>query len=107
MDSESLEATDRRAAENATKPRVTLESMRAKILHESYIVQFRPLTICVIETTDGFFIVGDSAPASPENYKEDLGKQLAYEDCIRQMWKLEGYALRVKLHADALADAAR
>jgi hypothetical protein len=97
MDSDSLQLTEDRSAANATHPRVTLDSMKAKIKHESYVTQFRPLTICVIETTSGFYIVGDSCPASPENYKEALGKQLAYEDAIRQMWKLEGYLLRNKL----------
>ena len=97
MDSNSLQMTEDRSAAHATHPRVTLDSMKALIKHESYITQYRPLTICVLETTSGFYIVGDSCPASPENYKEDLGKQFAYEDCIRQMWKLEGYRLKNKL----------
>jgi len=41
--------------------------------------------------------VGKSAPASADNFNADLGRKLAYEDAIRQLWPLMGFALRERL----------
>lgn len=97
----SLEVSEAESAAVAVAPRVTLESMVAKIKNEVY---WQPhgtcLTLCVIEMQNGFFVVGESAPASPANFDADLGKKFAYENAIRQLWKLEGYALRDRLAAE-------
>lgn len=57
------------------------------------------LTICVLVLKNGFTIVGKSACASPENFDYALGCKIAREDARRQIWALEGYALRNKLAA--------
>lgn len=122
----SIEHTDAEAATNATGPRVTLESMKEKIATVIYFtggeaayigeqptyqefidgdleVQRRVrtcleiMTICLVVMKTGFIIIGKSAPAAPENYNQELGRKFAYEDCIRQLWQLEGYALRERL----------
>jgi hypothetical protein len=99
----SLEAGDAAAAAVAkTDNRVTLQSMLAKVVEP---VQFiRPhaaphMIICVMQLSNGFVLVGKSAPADPANYDQALGEKFAREDCIRQMWPLEGYALRERLTA--------
>ena len=51
------------------------------------------LTMCIIVMQNGFTIIGKSAPASAANFNAELGRKLAYEDAIRQLWPLEGYAL--------------
>lgn len=55
------------------------------------------LTICVLALMNGFTIVGKSACASPENYNEEIGRRIAREDAVRQIWALEGYQLRTRL----------
>lgn len=97
MESQTLKATEAESAANATAPRVTLESMEAKIVSEDYIVHEGILTLCILKMQNGFYAVGESAPASPANFDPELGKKFAYENAIRQLWKLEGYALREKL----------
>lgn len=96
---DSLKVTDAESAAVATAPRVTLESMEAKIASENYTVVDGILTICTIKMANGFYVIGESAPASPANFNADLGKKFARENAIRQLWKLEGYALREKLAA--------
>jgi hypothetical protein len=104
----SLEATEAECAANATGPRVSLASMEAKIaarydftgaaaassigapIHET----LRLLSICILVMENGFSVIGKSAPAAAVNFNADLGRKLAYEDAIRQLWPLEGYALR-------------
>lgn len=96
---ESLKVTEAESAAVAVAPRVTLESMEGKIASENYTVVDGILTICTIKMANGFYVIGESAPASPANFNADLGKKFARENAIRQLWKLEGYALREKLAA--------
>lgn len=96
---ESLKITEAESAAVAVAPRVTLESMEAKIASENYSVVDGILTICTIKMANGFYVIGESAPASPANFNAELGKKFARENAIRQLWKLEGYALREKLAA--------
>lgn len=103
----SLENTEAECAENAIAPRVSLADIEGKV---DACYQFtadtigehpslRLLSICVLVMRNGFTIIGKSAPASAENFNEELGRKLAYEDAIRQAWPLEGYALRERLAA--------
>ena len=59
---------------------------------------FGVLTICLLAVRNGFTIVGKSAPADAANFDPLLGRKLAYEDAVRQLWPLMRYALREKLH---------
>lgn len=102
MTTGSLEASDAAAAAvQKTDNRVTLDSMKAKIATTEYL---RPesaphMTIAVLTTTNGFQLIGKSAPADPANYDAALGEKFSFEDALRQMWPLEGYLLREKLAA--------
>lgn len=91
-----LEADEAASAAVAVEPRVTLQSMEDKIVSENYLYQDL-LTICVLKMENGFYVVGESAPASAANYDADLGRRFARENALRQLWKLEGYALRERL----------
>lgn len=103
----SIEHTDAESAAVAVAPRVSLSSMEAKIVdkHE-FLASELPnatnpslavLSICILVMENGFTVIGKAAPASPENFNRELGKKLAYEDAIRQLWPLEGYLLRSQL----------
>lgn len=98
---DSLRMTDQEAAANASTPnRVTLDSMLSKVEHVEY---WHPshtphLTICILTMHNGFVVVGTSAPADAANYDENLGQKFAHEDCIRQLWRFEGYLLRESMY---------
>lgn len=96
---DSLKISDAESAAVATAPRVTLDSMEAKIETEQYTVIDNILTLCVIKMRNGFYVVGESAPASPANFNADLGRKFARENAVRKLWAFEGYALREKLAA--------
>lgn len=114
----SLEQEDQAAAAVAVAPRVSLESMKAKIAGYNFfnvgdalraldapaMPAFDILTVCVMTLENGFTLIGKSAPASPENFNKELGQNIAFDDCIRQMWPLEGYALRERIAAATPAD---
>ncbi len=101
---------DAAAAVQKTPNRVSLESMEKKIAAEytflaSDALQEAPiheslkiLTVCIIVMQNGFTVIGKSAPADAENFNEELGRKFAREDAVRQLWPLEGYALRETLY---------
>lgn len=102
MTTGSLEASDAAAAAvQKTDNRVTLDSMKAKVASTEYIrpASARHMTIAVVSLSNGFQLIGKSAPADPANFDAALGEKFALEDAIRQMWPLEGYLLREKLAA--------
>lgn len=100
MTTGSLEAGDEAAgAVQKTPSRVTLDSMKAKVDQVEY---YHPLlapemTVAMVKLKNGFVLVGKSAPADPANFDAPLGQKFAFEDALRQMWPLEGYALRERM----------
>ena len=106
---DSLRLTDDASrAVQKTPNRVSLDSMVEKIAEEHYatadqaftaseVPATRVLTLCLLVMKNGFMVIGKSAPADPKNFNEDLGRKFAREVAIRQLWPLEGYALREKL----------
>lgn len=101
----TLEATEKECAAVAKAPRVSLadiEAAMANVLHATGDIAFQEppasplavLTLCAITMKNGFTVIGKSAPASPENFNAHLGRRLAYEDAVRQLWPLMGFALR-------------
>ena len=113
----SLQDTDEAAAAVATAPRVSLKDIEDSIGYRydinagvavanatkerDYPESLNILSICILVMRNGFTVIGKSAPASPQNYNRELGARLAYEDAIRQLWPLMGYALRERLWRDS------
>lgn len=109
----SIQHTDRESAAVAKAPRVALADIEAAIggvyhttaaralsdeaLSPEHLGPLGLLSVCIVVMRNGFTVIGKSAPASPENFNADLGRKFAYEDAIRQLWPLMGFALREKL----------
>lgn len=110
----SIEETDKASAAVASAPRVALEDIKSAInarydftadaaieaMQMPVNRELRVLSICILVMRNGFTVIGKSAPASPENFNADLGKRFAYEDTIKQLWPLMGYALRDKMRVE-------
>lgn len=113
----SLQTDDQECAAVATAPRVSLNDIegaidaRYEFTADRVVETLSPeagatataplklLSICILVMKNGFTIIGKSAPASPQNFNADLGRKLAYEDAVRQLWPLMGFALRDRLAA--------
>ena len=55
------------------------------------------LTFCVLVLRNGYTVHGHSACASPENFDAEIGRRIARENAVQQIWPLMGYALKEKL----------
>lgn len=107
----SLETSDREAQKVAVAPRVRLQDIEAAIAEKteftagqatealgiSTTTALGVLSICILVLKNGFTVVGTSAPASLANFDPELGRKLAYEHAVRQLWPLMGFLLRDRL----------
>lgn len=81
--------------------KVTIESIIAKIKGETYIVMpDGRTTICQLTLANGYTINGTSACVDASNFDMNIGRKIAFEDALRQIWPLEGYLMAEKLFWD-------
>lgn len=85
-----------------TAPRLTPDHIDSCIEREEYHVFDNILTVCVLTLANGFKVTGESAPASPENFDQDLGRKIARDMARNKIWAFEGYLLRSRLAGDNL-----
>lgn len=89
-------------AKGLTAPRITPQQIDEQIIGEYYYVfPGSTVTVCALELKNGFYVVGESAAASPANYDAELGRKIARDRARSKIWVLEGYALRTRLSAEA------
>lgn len=102
-----------------TAPRITPDDLKANIASEHYFTaadgvmadktvagapqSLSLLTFCVLVLQNGFTVTGKSACASPENFDAEIGRKIARDDAIQQVWPLMGYALKEQLHRASFA----
>lgn len=105
-------------AKGLTAPRVTPADIEANIVGEftfnptecdlgcgSNIGNFdrekvKRHTICILTLANGFTVVGiNEGPVSAANFDPELGRKLARQKAVDQVWPLLGYELRSKLAA--------
>jgi len=103
-------------AKGKTAPRVTPKDIENNISSEHYFTaadgergaansafgysETHPLgllTFCVIVLRNGYTVHGHSACASPENFDPEIGRRIARENAVQQIWPLMGYALKQEL----------
>jgi|GEM_PF-1193445 len=95
----------------AVAPRVTaneIDAMCKDLVIHTHHFPGTTTTVAVAALPDGFVVAtGHSACISPENFKADIGAQIASDNARTatraKLWELEGYLLRASLaHPDAV-----
>jgi hypothetical protein len=92
-----------RAIRATSAARVTSERIDSVIRSRQFFRATDTLTICVLTLANGFTVTGESACASPDNYRQDIGKRIAFDNAREKIWPLEGYLLRQMLAEQAQA----
>lgn len=76
-------------------PRITKEFMESRIKEGG--VEFRryseTVTICQITLDNGYSVRGESACVNPENYNQEIGERIAYDNAFNKLWPLFGFFL--------------
>ncbi|MGI9305775.1 MAG: Gp49 family protein [Gammaproteobacteria bacterium] len=87
---------DRRLDDLQT-PSITKTDAAEAIISTEYI-NHDMVTICIATCRNGYVLVGASACQDSDNFDPDLGAKLAFDDCVRQVWPLEGYLLKQRFY---------
>lgn len=87
----ALEAIDAASEQVRTGFRITLDDLRSRVARVEYLLR-GVLTVAILQLDNGWWLVGKSAPVDPDNYDAEYGRQLAYDDALRQAWPLLAFA---------------
>lgn len=91
-------------AKGLSAPRLTPALIDATITAEAYhVFPGTTLTVCALTLHNGFIVTGTSAAASPENFDEAIGRDVARRNARERIWELEGYLLRERLSQGSAA----
>lgn len=86
-----------------TAPRITPQRIEEVIVkREFHIFGGTQLTVCCLTLQNGFTVTGESACASPENFNQEIGERIAFENAKEKIWVLEGYLLKQRLFQNEL-----
>ena len=96
MDEATIEQKIQEKGLNA--PRLNPAHIDAQIAAEDYHV-FRPSMkiVCCLTLRNGFAVLGEAGVVSPENFNEEIGKDVARKNAREKIWQLEGYLLKERL----------
>lgn len=74
-------------------PRVTKDAMESRIINKEFIRLGETVTLCNITLNNGYSVRGESACVNPENYNQQIGEKIAYENAFAKLWALFGFLL--------------
>jgi hypothetical protein len=83
--------------------RVTPEYMKSRIASTDFTRIGATVTHCRIVLDNGYSVSGESACVNPENYNQQIGEKIAYDNAFRQLWPLFGFLLAEKNKLKAAA----
>lgn len=80
-----------------TFPKVSYDDVLAEIVDETYtVLPSGRVTVCELTLKNGFTVRGESAVVFIENNVPEIGRKVAKEKAIDQIWQLLGFRLRDK-----------
>ncbi len=106
-------------AKGLTEPRITPADIEAMIDGEYYFTaldgvdghyrggpqaqacphapELGVLTFCVLVLRNGFTVTGESACVSHKNFDTEIGRKIARQNAVRNIWPLAGFLLAERL----------
>lgn len=89
-------------AKGLVAPRITPADIKENIVATEYVTHVSQsgqiMRWAILTVRNGFAVVGaPSVAVSAENDDEEIGKKIALENSMNELWPLMGYALKQKL----------
>lgn len=84
-------------------PKVTKQQIEARICDKIFHRIGDTLTHCSIILDNGFNVTGESACVNAENYDQEIGERIAYDNAFNKLWPLFGFLLAEKQHTEKRA----
>lgn len=83
--------------------KVTFAQISSKIKNECFIVlPDGRTTLCQLTLENGFTVNGTSCVVHASNFDVEMGRRIAFENAMHEVWNLEGYLLTEKLYQEHL-----
>ncbi len=80
-------------------PRLNPELIDSVIVSAKYhVFEGTTTTVCCLLLKNGSTVIGESACVSPENFDEEVGREIAYKNAREEIWGKEGYLLKENLY---------
>lgn len=78
-----------------TAPRITPDHIDSKVIEESFtVLPSGKVMVCELTLKNGFTVRGEASTVSKENFNEEIGRKISYENARKEIWQLEGYLLQ-------------
>lgn len=78
-------------------PRLTPKDIDAVIVNKTFTkLPSGKCLVCELTLKNGFSVTGEAACVSKENFDQEIGEQVSYENARSKIWQLEGYLLQEK-----------
>jgi hypothetical protein len=78
--------------------KVTKQDIEANIVDVLYKKMGLKTTICIVTLCNGHEFIGTSACVDPANYDATIGRQVAYDNAIDQVWPHLGAILQDRMY---------
>lgn len=79
--------------ESCPAERVTPEYMKSRIKTTTFTKLNETVTICSIKLDNGFSVRGESACVKVENYNQEIGERISYDNAFDKLWGFFGFLL--------------
>ena len=80
---------------NLTAPRLCPDDINAVIVGATYTkLPSGKCLICELTLRNGFTVRGESACVSVENFDQEIGEKISYQNAKDKIWGFEGYLLQ-------------
>jgi hypothetical protein len=84
---------------------ITEQHINSTIAQSTFLVMPDGVTtICQLILMNGFSVIGTSACIDPRQFDLNIGRDIAFQDAKRQIWKLEGYLAIQEVYLKSLKD---
>lgn len=94
MSNDEQKTEEQIQAKGLNAPRITPADVDAEIVGEQFhVFPGTTVTVCLLTLANGFGVTGESAAASPENFDQQIGQDIARRNARDKVWQLLGFRL--------------
>ena len=80
-------------------PRLTPKDIDSKIKSKTFtILPSGKVMVCEIILNNGFSVRGEASTISKENFDQEVGEEISFNNARDKIWQLEGYLLQEVLN---------
>lgn len=78
--------------------KITQEELLTLIENEEYARFGKTCTVCALTVKSGYTVIGKSGCIDPAQFDETIGRKLAFDNAVNELWALHGYHVSNTIH---------